>query len=93
MRIRLLYILIDAKGLSSTHRREEEWKKEEARGTERITSPEKIVPLSNDIAQFDSSSRVKNRKFWLYLWPFRPLDLNANFLLEIQKSQQELRDI
>ena len=37
--------------------------KEEARGTERITSPEKIVPLSTDIAQFDSSSRVKNRKF------------------------------
>ena len=93
MRIRLLYILIDAKGLSSTHRREEEWEKEEARGTERITSPEKIVPLSTDIAQFDSSSRVKNRKFWLYLWPFRPLDLNANFLLEIQKSQLELRDI
>ena len=93
MRIRLLYILIDAKGLSYTHRREEEWEKEEARGTERINSPEKIVPLSTDIAQFDSSSRVKNRKFWLYLWPFRPLDLNANFLLEIQKSQQELRDI
>ena len=42
MRSSLLYILIDAKGLSSTHRKEEKWEKEEARGTERITLPGKI---------------------------------------------------
>ena len=48
---RLLYILIGAKGLSSTHRREEEKEKEEMRGTERITSPEKIFSLFTVISQ------------------------------------------
>ena len=73
MRSRLLYIPMGAKGLSSTHRREEEWRRKKCEAPSGITSPEKIVPLSTDILQFGSSSRVKNGKLWLYLRHFRPL--------------------
>ena len=63
MRSRLLYIPISAKGLSSTHRREEEWRRKKCEAPSGITSPEKIVSLSTDISQFATFQAFNTIRF------------------------------